>query len=117
MQAYLEQARAVLVAGYDQINGPQGLLIALAATIFLRSWKQWIPAAMIATIVHVGIGHFTPMVRGEKALELPDFMNGDFWGGVGVALVGYLIVIAIMFFAKRILMTALASSGAGKRQH
>ena len=76
MQAYPTSARR---AGgrLRRDQRPAGLLIALAATFFLRSWKQWIPAAMIATIVHVGIGHFTPMVRGEKALELLEFMNGD----------------------------------------
>ncbi len=117
MQDYLAQAGAVLEAGYDKINGPQGLLIALAATIFLRSWKQWIPAAFIATLIYVAIEHFREVLRDGNGLALPDFMAAGFWSQTGVLLVGFLVVIGILFFAKRIVMTAMAGAGGAKQRH
>jgi hypothetical protein len=111
MQAYLDQAVQILREGFAQINDPKGLVIALAATIFLRSWKQWIPAALIATLIHIAIGHFAPVLAGQSRLALPPLMENQFWTTAGVLLVGYLIVIGIFYFIKRIVMTATGASG------
>ncbi|HCK84871.1 MAG TPA: hypothetical protein DHW63_10265 [Hyphomonadaceae bacterium] len=114
MQAYLDQAVQILREGFAQINDPKGLIIALAATIFLRSWKQWIPAAIVAVLIHIAIEHFAPMLAGQSAIALPPLMEAPFWNRVGVLLVGYLVVIGIFFFAKRILMTAAGAGGKAK---
>jgi hypothetical protein len=118
MQAYLDQAAAVLESGFTQINATMGLLIALAATIFLRSWNQWIPAAFVATFAHIAIEHVTGLVRDKKELALPELLTAQFWSDAGVLLVGYLLVIGIFFFAKRVLMTAFAGGGqASAKKH
>ena len=111
MQAYLDQAVQVLRDGFTQINDPKGLLIALAATIFLRSWGQWFPAAVIAVLIHVAIEHFAPVLAGQSELALPPLMEPAFWSRAGILLVGYLIVIGIFFFVKRILTTAMGGGG------
>jgi MFS superfamily sulfate permease-like transporter len=116
MQDYLNQALNVVRDGYGEINGTMGLVIALAATLFLRSWSQWIPAATLATLVHIAIEHFAPVLAGKEPLALPDLMTQGFWVNAGVLLVGYLVVIGIFFFAKRILMVAFAGGG-GKKKH
>ena len=117
MQAYLDQAVQILREGFAQINDPKGLIIALAATIFLRSWKQWIPAAIVAVLIHVAIEHFAPMLAGQTAIALPPLMEAPFWNRVGVLLVGYLVVIGIFFFVKRILMTAAGGAGGKAKAH
>lgn len=117
MQAYLDQAFQILQQGFAQINDPKGLLIALAATLFLRSWGQWLPAGVIATLLHVGIDHFAPMLAGQRNIALPPLMEAPFWSRVGVLLVGYLVVIGIFFFVKRILMTAFGAGGGAKAKH
>lgn len=117
MQAYLDQAVQVLRDGFTQINDPKGLLIALAATIFLRSWGQWIPAAIIAVLIHVAIEHFAPVLAGQRELALPPLMEPAFWGRAGILLVGYLIVIGIFFFVKRIITTAMGGGGKPKGKH
>ncbi|MEQ1618072.1 MAG: hypothetical protein ABL883_06980 [Terricaulis sp.] len=115
MQEYLNQALSIVQDGYGEINGTMGLVIALAATVFLRSWSQWIPAATLATLIHIAIEHFAPVLAGKKPLALPDLMEQSFWVNAGVLFVGYLVVIGIFFFAKRILMVAFA--GGGKKKH
>jgi hypothetical protein len=113
MQAYLDQAVQVLREGFTQINDQKGLLIALAATIFLRSWGQWIPAALIAVLVHIAIEHFAPVLAGQSELALPPLMEMSFWTRAGILLVGYLIVIGIFFVVKRIITTAMGGGGGG----
>lgn len=114
MQAYLDQAIQVLRDGFAQINDPKGLLIALAATVFLRSWGQWIPAAVVATIIYIAIEHFAPVLAGRGELTLPPLMDQSFWTRTGILFVGFLLVIAVFFFVKRILVTA-AGGGGGKK--
>ncbi len=118
MQAYLEQALEVLRAGFTQINDPKGLLIALAATLFLRSWGQWFPAGIIATLIYVAIEHFAPVLAGQGELALPPIMEADFWSRFGILLVGFLLVIGVFFFVKRIVMTAAGAGEEGaKKKH
>ncbi len=116
MQAYLDQAIQVLRDGFTQINDPKGLIIAAVATLFLRSWGQWIPAAIISTVVYVAIEHFAPVLAGQGELALPPLVEASFWTRTGVLLVGFLIVIGIFFFVKRIVNSA-AGGGGGKGKH
>jgi hypothetical protein len=116
MQALLDQALEILRAGFTQINDPKGLLIALAATVFMRSWGQWIPASIISVVVYVAIDHFAPVLAGQGQLALPPLMDGGFWTRTGVLLVGFLLVIGVLFFVKRILMQA-AGGGDAKKKH
>lgn len=114
MQAYLDQAVQVLREGFTQINDPKGLLIALAATVFIRTWGQWIPAALISTILYVAIEHFAPMLAGRSEFVLPPLLEAGFWTRTGILLVGFLLVIAVFFFVKRILMNAFGGGGGKK---
>ena len=114
MQAILDQAVQILRDGFTQINDPKGLLIALAATLFMRSWGQWIPAAVISTLLYVLIAHFAPILAGNRELALPPLTEGGFWVGTGILFVGFLLVIAVFFFVKRIIQSA---AGGGKGKH
>lgn len=117
MQAYLDQALQVLREGFTQINDPKGLLIALAATLFLRSWGQWIPVAIISVVAYVAIEHFAPVLAGQGELALPPLMDASFWSRTGILLVGFLIVIGVFFFVKRIILAAAGGGGEGKKKH
>jgi hypothetical protein len=114
MQAFLDQALEVLRAGFTQINDPKGLLIALAATVFMRSWGQWIPAAIVSVVIYRAIEHFAPVLAGQRELALPPLVEQSYWTQTGILLVGFLLVIALMFFVKRILMAAAGGGGKGK---
>lgn len=114
MQAILDQSIQILRDGFTQINDPKGLLIALAATLFMRSWGQWIPAAVVSTLLYVLIEHFAPILAGRGELALPPLTDGNFWVRVGVLLVGFLLVIAVFFFVKRVVQNA---AGGGKGKH
>lgn len=98
---YVDQAVAILREGFANANNPKGLLIALAATIFLGSWRQWIPVTLVATVIHVAIDTLAPVLAGGGgAVTLPPLMEPTFWTSTGVLFVGYAIVIAVFFLIK-----------------
>jgi hypothetical protein len=111
---FIDQAMDVLRDGFANINNPKGLLIALAATVFMQSWRQWLPFALLATVVHIGIEVLTPVLQGGGPFRLPPLMEAPFWTQTGVLFVGYLIVIAVFFFAKRLLFRG---GGAAAKAH
>lgn len=104
IQPILNDIVALLREGFTTINATRGLLIALAAVIFMQSWKQWLPLSVVAVVIDVAVDVIAPVLAGRGALRLPPLMDLDFWRRAGVLLVGYLIVIAIFFFIKRMLL-------------
>src|SRR5688572_19707930 len=94
---YLDQAVSFLREGFNNINQVQGLLIALAATIFMQSWRQWLPISLLAVIIHIAVDLLAPVLAENAAFRLPPLMEPEFWRSAGALFVGYLIVIAVFF--------------------
>lgn len=103
LQPYLDSLLAFMRTGFNEANQTQALLIALAATIFMQSWRQWLPVAVLAVVVHVAVDVIVPVLAGRGEFRLPPLMEGEFWQMAGARFVGYLIVIAIFFMIKRLL--------------
>jgi hypothetical protein len=105
----LDQAVAYLRDGFGTINNPKGLLIALAATIFLGSWRQWIPVAAVATVIHIAIERLAPVLAGGGGeVTLPPLMEEAFWTQALVLFLGYLVIIGIFFLLKGMLFKKAA---------
>lgn len=101
---YIDQAVQTLRDGFANINNPKGLIIALIATVFMGSWRQLLPVALVATVAHIVIGILGPVLTGGNGqVRLPEMMSETFWTTSGVLFVGYLIVISILFFIKSML--------------
>lgn len=101
---YVDQAVAILRDGFANTNNPKGLLIALAATIFLNSWRQWLPVAVVATVIHIAIDRLAPVLAGSGGeVTLPPLMETSFWTSTGVLFVGYASIIAVLFLIKGML--------------
>jgi hypothetical protein len=108
----VDQVIAYLREGFGTINNPKGLLIALAMTIFLGSWKQWFPVAIVAVIVHIAIEQLAPVLAGEGgSVVLPDLMSETFWTRALVLLLGYLVIIGIFFFVKKMVFRGGGGGG------
>ena len=104
IQPFVDNAIQILRDGFTNINNPKGLLIALAAAIFMGSWRQWAPVALVAVVVHVVVEVLAPVLANRQGdVRLPGLMDEGFWINTGVLFVGYLIVIAVFFFLKKLL--------------
>lgn len=108
----VDQAVAYLRDGFGTINNPKGLLIALAAVIFMGSWRQWIPIALVATVVHIAIEILAPVLAGGggQVTLPPDLMEESFWTRALVLFLGYLIIVGIFFFLKSLLFRRSAAA-------
>ncbi|MBL8530990.1 MAG: hypothetical protein JNK94_04580 [Hyphomonadaceae bacterium] len=101
----VDQAIAYLREGFANINNPKGLLIALAAVIFMGSWKQWLPISLVAVVVHIAIGQLAPVLSGSGGeVTLPPLMEEAFWTQTLVLFLGYLVIIGIFYFLKSLLL-------------
>jgi hypothetical protein len=107
----VDQAVSYLREGFANINNPKGLLIALAATIFMSGWRQWIPVALVATVIHIAIERLAPVLAGGGGqVTLPPLMEEAFWTQVLVLFLGYLIIIGVFFFLKGMLFKGSAKA-------
>ena len=113
-QTLLDNAVQWLRDGFTNINHPQGLLIALIATVFMQSWKQWLPITLVALVVDRVVQVLGPVLAnrsGGAQVALPhNLMEQDYWTQAGVLYVGYLVVIGIFFFLKRMLFRGRAAA-------
>ena len=79
VSSYVDQAVQYLRDGFANINNPRGLLIALVGTIFMGSWRQWIPIALVAVVVVAAPERGGCAVTGD---DDPDAADGGFQGHV-----------------------------------
>lgn len=101
---FVDQAVEILRQGFANTNNPKGLLIALAAILFMGSWRQWIPVAIVATIVHIAIDQLAPVLAGgDGVVTLPPIMDPSWWSATGVLLAGYAIIIGVFFLIKSLI--------------
>jgi len=90
--------------GFSEVNGVQGLIIALVAALLLPSWGRLIVFVVGATLVHLLVDVLLPVLANNAALRLPDVLSMPFWRYVAVLLAGYLIVISLLALLKRLIL-------------
>jgi hypothetical protein len=103
LQSYLDAGLAFLNRGYDQVNGPQGLIIALLAVVVMQSWGQWFGITFGATVAYALVEGVRPIVLGGGPLKLPPVTDPAYWGFVATLYVGLLVIIAMFFAVKKVL--------------
>ena len=91
--------------GFNQVNAVEGLVIALIAALFVPAWSRVWAVALGATLVTVIINAFLPVLADNAVFHLPPLMDPGFWRFMAVLFVGYLIVIGVFFFLKRLFLT------------
>ena len=100
----LEQALDVMRAGFNSVNAVQGLIIAAVAAFLMPGWNRLPTFVLAATVIHVIVDVLLPVLAGGAALRLPPILEGAFWREVAFLLVGYLIVIAVLFLLRKLLL-------------
>lgn len=109
---YVDQAILALRGGFGEINHPQGLIIALIAALLMPSWRQWLPMALLATVVHLAVNYLPNILQGGG---LPDFTQPKFWTDTGAYFLGYLLIIAVFFLLKSLIVRP--SGGKAAKAH
>lgn len=107
---FVDQSVAFLREGFANINNPKGLLIALAATLFMGSWRQWIPVAIAAALIHIAIEQLAPVLAGAGGdVRLPELMSETFWMQALVLFLGYLVIVGVFYLLKSMIFRKTAA--------
>jgi hypothetical protein len=101
---YLNLSLNFLREGFEHVNAVEGLVIALAAAIIAPAWDRIWMVALGATLVHLIGDVLIPVVARHAAFRLPPLLDYDFWRTAIALYVGYLIVIAVLMFIKRMFL-------------
>ena len=104
MPDIVQTALAFAREGFAEVNAIQGLVIALVATLLMTGWKRWLVFTAGAVIAHIAVDIFLPVFAHGAAFSLPPVLESHYWRYVGLLLVGYFVVIGILFAVKRVVI-------------
>jgi hypothetical protein len=90
--------------GFNHVNAVEGLVIALVSALLVPAWHRLWVVALGATIVNLIVDTLIPVVAYHAAFRLPPLMALSYWRYAAVLFVGYLIVIGVFFFIKRLFL-------------
>jgi len=114
VQPYFDNTLSFLNAGYGQVNGPQGLLIALLAVVLMTRWGQLLPITLGATVTYAIVEAIKPIVNGGN-IALPPVTDPNYLGTLASLYIGLLIIIAMFFAVKKVLF--MRGGGAKAKAH
>jgi hypothetical protein len=97
---YINDALDFAHEGFQSVNAVLGLLIAIGAVFLLGSYQRILVVTAGATVVHLIAERLVPVLASKAAFHLPDVLAMPFWRHVGLLLVGYFIVISILYLIK-----------------
>jgi hypothetical protein len=91
--------------GFNHVNVVEGLVIALVAAIIAPAWDRIWAVALGATVVNLIANVLIPVIANHAAFHLPPLMDMSYWRTALALFVGYLIVISVLMFIKRLFLT------------
>jgi hypothetical protein len=103
-QSTLNQAWDFAHQAFMGVNGVVGLLIAVIAVLLMSSYNRILIMTAGATIAQLILDRLLPVINGKGTLRLPDVMSSVFWRYVGLLLVGYFIVISVLYLIKKLFL-------------
>ena len=101
---YLGMVLDFVRSGYDHVNAVEGLVIALVAVVLAPSWDRIWAVALGATLVNLIADVLIPVIANHATLHLPPLMQVSFWRFALALFVGYLVVISVFMFIKRLFL-------------
>jgi hypothetical protein len=91
--------------GFQQVNAVEGLVIALVAALLVPAWHRLWAIALGATVVTLVLDTLIPVVAYHQQFRLPpNLLEVSYWMHALVLFVGYLVVIGVFFFIKRLFL-------------
>ncbi|MEI9888141.1 MAG: hypothetical protein WDN08_16925 [Rhizomicrobium sp.] len=94
--------------GFNNVNAVEGLVIALVAAIIAPAWDRIWAVALGATLVHLIADVLIPVIANHASFHLPQIMEYEYWRTALSLYVGYLIVISVLMFIKRMFLAPAA---------
>jgi len=97
--------------GFDHVNAVLGIIIAVVAAFVMPSWRRIWAITLGATVVHLIAEVMLPVLADHASFRLPpDLLMLSYWRAAIALYLGYLVVIAVFFFVKTLIMPRGGSS-------
>lgn len=100
----IEQVLSFAREGFAEVNAVLGLLVAIVAALSMTKWARLPFIAAGAVIAHIVLESLAPVIAESGGFRLPPLLEPHFWRYAALLLVGYLIVVAILFAVKRVVV-------------
>ncbi|HEY3813197.1 MAG TPA: hypothetical protein VGL66_08210 [Caulobacteraceae bacterium] len=101
--------------GFDTVRTDILAIVIALIVVFalMKRWGQLIVMTIAATVIHLLIAAFAVPLIDKHPLVIPDVMAPSYWMMALSLLVGYLIMIIVLFFLKNNVFKMGKSSGGG----
>lgn len=90
--------------GFAEVNAVLGLLVAIVAALSMTKWGRLPFVAAAAVVAHIVLESLAPVIAESGGFRLPPLLELHFWRYAALLLVGYLIVVGILFAVKRVVV-------------
>ncbi|MGE0828692.1 MAG: hypothetical protein AB7O04_04990 [Hyphomonadaceae bacterium] len=90
--------------GFDTVNAWQGIVVAIIAVFFMQRWGQLLIVTLGAAVAYLLVEHFWPILTAGAEFRLPYITEPPFWQRLGAVFGGLLIIIAMFFAVKSVLV-------------
>ena len=98
---WLNPAYHLFMDEYGFVNGIQAAIIALIVANNVRDWSRLLSSAAWATGIYVAADVLLPVIVNHVPPRFPTISGLDFWWHLWLLFAGYVIVIALLFAAKK----------------
>lgn len=106
MQEQLDKIGDFVKQGFDAVNEPMGLLIALVAALLLKTWKKMGVIVVGAVIFHLILQQVAPVMVDRDELRFPDMFGPEWWYSATTLFAGYFILISVLYFIRTKILQA-----------
>ena len=97
---YLNEALDFFREGFMHVNATLGLIIALFAAFRLANWRGLWEIALAAMLIHIVAVVLIPFLDHNAPIRLPAIVDVAFWRDTAAIYLGYVIIIAALFFIR-----------------
>lgn len=98
----LNQIISFFQAGFYGVNVAQGLIIAAIAAYVMTDWRRILVVSLACVFAHLLVDLLLPVLSGG-GFRLPPLVEVGFWQNFLRLYAGYLIVVNVFYFIKRLL--------------
>lgn len=97
-QEQLDKAGDFIKEGFDNVNEPMGLIIALVAALLIKTWKRMGIIVLGAVAMHLILRQVAPVMAGRgEELRFPDMFGSEWWYFATTLFAGYFILITVFY--------------------
>jgi hypothetical protein len=112
---YLDWIYALLRSGFYEVNDVRGILIAAIGAYVMTNYRR-VPVIVLGCVAaDLAVRILGPVVVNKSAIQLPAIVELGFWQSVLALILGYFVVVTVLYVVKTLLLRLF--DGGGRHAH